>query len=166
MNRKSREITDKKEILELLGRCDTIRLGLTSERYPYPYVVPVSFGLDLSQEEPTIYIHGASHGLKAGLIRQNRNVCVEADIFYRVEKCEKGVTTRYESVIGFGLIYEAEESEKAYGLTKILEHYQVTGFPLSDCADLSHTAVYKIILRSLSGKRNLPMKDTDTEKGE
>ena len=39
MRRKNREVTDMNEILDILRRCDTIRLGLTGA--DGPYVVPV-----------------------------------------------------------------------------------------------------------------------------
>ena len=45
MRRKNREITDFNEITELLGRCQTIRLGMFD--HEYPYVVPVSFGMEV-----------------------------------------------------------------------------------------------------------------------
>ena len=42
MRRKDRELTEQAEILRLLARCDTVRLGLWDGTRPY--VVPVSFG--------------------------------------------------------------------------------------------------------------------------
>lgn len=156
MFRKDREITDRKEILELLNRCDTIRVGLINNGFPY--VVPLSFGLDLTHEEPVIYIHGAKKGLKIDCIQQNANVCIEADIFYKVEPWQMDITTRYESVIGFGKIVEVkDDNEKEYGLTKMLEHYNHPEHPIDKCGGLSHTAVYKIIVHNITGKRNLPL---------
>ena len=52
MRRKDREVTDKDAILDILLRCDTIRLGLAGA--DGPYVVPLSFGLDLSGEKPVV----------------------------------------------------------------------------------------------------------------
>ena len=62
-----------------MGRCDTIRLGLNNGEYPY--VVPVSFGFEVSEGRIVIYIHGARDGLKRQLIAANGKVCVEADLF-------------------------------------------------------------------------------------
>lgn len=153
MNRKDREISDKGEILSLLNCCDTIRLGLFHGNYPY--IVPVSFGLDMDTEMPVIYIHSAKRGLKVDCIQQNQNICVEADIFYKVESSQMGITTRYESVIGFGTISEVEEEEKTYGLKKILEHYNYSDYSLDNCKNFQNMAVYKIVLQSMTGKRNL-----------
>ncbi len=154
MRRKDREILDKGEIMDILSRCGTIRLGLYGGEFPY--VVPVSFGADFSGEEPVIYFHSAESGFKVDCIRENPCVCVEADIFYRTERLRSGITARYESVIGFGEACEADGDEKVYGLKKILEHYGYADYPVEECGSLSHTAVYKIILHSVTGKRNLP----------
>lgn len=154
MRNKEREITDTEEILDILRRCDTIRLGLLlGDR---PYVVPVSFGMDTSRGETSIYIHGAPTGLKADCIAADQKVCVEADIFYKVEPMEKGITARYESVIGSGTISKIDGEEKSFGLRKILEHYGYADYPFERCKSLAHTAVYKITLQSITGKRNLP----------
>lgn len=154
MRRKEREITEKQEISEVLKRCKTIRLGLFNG--DYPYIVPISFGLSTDNDNLTVYIHCAKTGLKADCIARNQKVCIEADIFYKVEPFGTGITARYESVIGFGTISETDEAEKAYGLRKILEHYGYPDFPLAQCKSLAQTTVYKISLQSITGKRNLP----------
>ena len=38
MRRKDREVLDRTEIFDMLNRCDTIRLAVQGE--PYPYVCP------------------------------------------------------------------------------------------------------------------------------
>ena len=40
MRRKDREITDMETMLDILRRCDTVRIGMRGEEFPY--VVPVS----------------------------------------------------------------------------------------------------------------------------
>ncbi len=42
MRKSDREIKEIEAILDVLDRCDTIRLGLFGEEYPH--VVPLSFG--------------------------------------------------------------------------------------------------------------------------
>ncbi len=154
MNRKDREILDKGEIFDILSRCDTVRLGLYDGGNPY--VVPVSFGADIAGDEIVIYFHSAKRGLKADCIKENRNICVEADIFHGTERLKSGITARYESVIGFGVVSEVDGVEKVRGLRAILEHYGWADYPVEDCGSLGHTAVYKIVLHSVTGKRNLP----------
>lgn len=44
MRRKDREITDFNEIMKIIDKCDTCRLALIDEEYPY--IVPLNFGVD------------------------------------------------------------------------------------------------------------------------
>ena len=154
MNRKDREVCDVSEVISILSRCNTIRLGLINQGNPY--VVPVSFGLDIVDGRAVIYFHGAIAGLKAECIAQNNHIGIEADIFYKVETTKIGITARYESVIGSGVVKRVDGEEKIYGLRKLLEHYGYNDYPLDRCNGLDHTAVYKIEILELTGKRNLP----------
>ena len=137
MNRTDREITDPAEAIALLARCDTLRLGLNSP--DGPYVVPLSFGLEASGERPVVYFHCALRGLKADCIRHDPRA-----------------TARYESFIGFGTAVEVHGEEKLRGLKALLAHCGMTDYPLAECGNLAHTAVYKIELTRFSGKRNMP----------
>lgn len=155
MRRKDREILDIHEIYDIANRCDTIRLGIQGNEFPY--VVPVSFGAVLNGQTITIYFHCATEGMKIDLLRRNPKVCVEADVFYKTEKTDHGITTRYESVIGFGTceLLEAAE-EKTAGLRAVLDHYGYFDYPLQQCRALTHTLVGKITVETITGKRNLP----------
>ncbi len=153
MRRKDREVTDKDAILDILRRCDTIRLGLTG--VDGPYVVPVSFGLDLSIDKPVVYFHCACKGMKVDLLACDRRVCFEGDIFLGYEVRAHGITTRYESVIGFGECEVVEDNEEIIkGLRLICEHCGFEDVPLDTCRELSAVRVYRIALEAISGKRN------------
>ena len=158
MRRKDREVTDKKEILEMLEKCDTVRIGIRGAEYPY--VVPVSFGMAIENEEPVIYFHCAKQGMKLELLQEHAEVCVEGDRFLGVQKTAHGITTRYESVIGFGkcqFVEMPEEVEK--GIQTVLAHYGYHDYPLDRCKGLDHMKVGRIRLERLYGKRNLPEKE-------
>ena len=153
MRRTDREINSFEEIVDVLRRANTIRLGLKAE--PYPYVVPLSFGLEAGDGKICLYFHGASEGFKHELIAKNPLVCAEADIFHAYEETPNGgVTTRYESVIGFGKAELVSGGEAAKGMDLILAHCGYEGFEY-DCTALERTWIYKITLASFSGKRNL-----------
>ena len=155
MRRKEREVTDKKEILEMLEKCDTVRIGIQGAEYPY--VVPVSFGMAVENEEPVIYFHCAKQGMKLELLQEHAGVCVEGDRFLGVQRTEHGITTRYESVIGIGECQFAETPDEVEkGIRAVLAHYGCHDFPLEQCNGLNHMKVGRIRLESLYGKRNLP----------
>ena len=60
MRRKDREITDKQDILEVMRKCDVCRIALHDG--DYPYIVPLNFGLQVENDMPVLYFHGALEG--------------------------------------------------------------------------------------------------------
>ncbi len=155
MNRTEREVSDYKRIVDILKRCNTIRIAFRGNEYPY--VVPVSFGVNQIGDTLFLYFHGAKSGLKINEIKRYAKVCFEGDIFYKVEEWAHGITTRYESVIGFGDIELVGEDEKITGLKSICTHYDRPDYPIGRCRGLEMTDVYKITVKSITGKTNLPI---------
>ncbi len=154
MRRSDREIKELDDIVEVLRRCDTVSLGFNGQ--DGPYVVPVSFGVARAGDAVTLYFHGANRGEKADRIAADPRVCVEGHVFYRVEPVSNSLTTRYESVIGFGTVQAVDEREAVAGLQSIAEHYRCADTPIASCKSLPMTKVYRITLCALTGKRNLP----------
>lgn len=152
MRRNDREMTDREEILELLDSFDTVRVGLKDT--VFPYVVPVNFVRDRKAEQPVLYFHCAPEGKKAELIKNCPYVCVECDRSAGFLAVNAGVTTRYESVIGFGVCEEVTGEEKLRALTLLLEKTGFGEVEAAACRSLGFTAVYKITLSELTGKRN------------
>ena len=155
MRRKDREVLNRTEIFDILNRCDTVRIAMHGDQYPY--VVPVSFGMEIIENKAVLYFHCAKQGMKVDLLRANPLVCVEGDIFLNVEKTGHGITARYESVIGFGecqLITDIDEI--IHGLKVLTNHYGHNDYPLDRCAGINHLLVGKITLDRITGKRNLP----------
>ncbi len=151
MRRSDREIKEFAKIVDVLDRCDTIRLGLWGDEFPY--VVPLSFGYEVAQGKIVVYIHGAKEGLKHDLIAKNNKICVEADLCHRFTEIENhDVTTEYESVIGFGTAEKADEAETLKGLDLILAHCGFPNYPYNKAATAVLT-VYKITLDHVTGKR-------------
>jgi len=152
MRRKDREIKNHDEIIDILQRADTIRLGVHNN--PFPYVVPLSFGFKDDKNEITIYFHGTKEGLKHTLLDQNSHVCIEADILHRYEETEAGLTCEYESVIGFGIAEVVQGDEAISGLDLICSHCGYHGY-VYDTRGLEFMRIYKITLSSITGKRRL-----------
>ena len=156
MRRKDREITDIETMLDILRRCDTVRVGMLGPEGPY--VVPVSFGVRLEEGKPVVYFHCAREGLKLDLLKNDLRVCVEGDIFIKTEPTDHGITTRYESVIGTGVCEIVTDEETCIrGLQAICEHYGYFGYDLKNCRALRFLHVCRIPLDTLTGKHNLPV---------
>ena len=83
---------------------------------------------------------------------------MEGDIFIRTETTDHGITTRYESEIGFGTCRIVEDAQEIkYGLKVLTEHYGYRDYSLDRCRALEYLYVIRIVLDEITGKRNLPV---------
>lgn len=155
MRRKDREIQDKEEIYDILKRCDTIKIAMHGDTYPY--VIPLSFGMEIVDNKVVLYFHCAQQGMKVDLLKANPHVCVEGEIFMQIEKTAHGITARYESVIGFGeCTFLSDRQEILHAMKVLTEHYGQEEYPVDQCAGLDHLLAGKIVLNEIYGKKNLP----------
>ncbi len=154
MRRNDRSVTDIDEIYDILSRCDTIRVGINGDGYPY--VIPMTFGCEKENDKIVIYFHSAADGRKWEILNKDPRVCVEADLYYRVEKRDNGdVTAIYESVIGTGnAVLLTDKTDKVNALKCMLSKYKESGFSVTSCQSLPHVAVFRIELNEVCGKRN------------
>ena len=154
MRRNDREIKSHEEIVEVLNKCDVIRLGINTP--DYPYVVPMNFGLEASGETLTLWLHCASQGLKLDLIKQNFRVGFEADCSHNLvagdEACN--YTMEYESVIGCGNIYLCSDNQsKQCGLKAIMAHYEPSKEIVILEQMLASVCVLRLDVMQITGKR-------------
>ena len=154
MRKAEREIKGFEEIVQLVGRCDTIRLGLLDDGAPY--IVPLSFGYEVENGKIALFFHGALEGRKVGLIARNPRVCVEGDLCHGfVDNGRGGITCDYESFIGYGDCVCVSGDEALKGIALLMAH---CGHPEFTCPPqvMAITAVYKIVLDEVAGKRRFP----------
>ena len=150
MRRADRKVTDFAEIVDIISRADTVRLGIKGD--PYPYVVPLSYGFEVHDGKIRLYFHGAKEGFKHDLLAHDNRVCAEFDIFHRYAPTERSFTTEYESVIGFGRAVPVDGPDSTKGLDLILAHCGFAGFGY-DPAATKVTQVWKIELYEVKGKK-------------
>lgn len=154
MRRIEREVTDISSIYDILSRCTVIRIAMNDD--VFPYIIPMTFGVEENEGKIIIYFHSALEGKKNDLLNLDNHVAVEADLYYRTEETGKGITARYESIIGTGRAEKlVETKDKVHGLKVILDHYSRSGFPVESCKGLSKCDVYRIVLENVTGKHNL-----------
>ena len=151
MRKADREIKDFEEIKELLDECQTIRLAMHDE--PYPYIVPLSYGWEERNRQIFIYFHCAKEGKKLDLITKNGNVCFEADCLAGYKSTGHGVTADYRSLIAFGKAERVYGEELVRGLELLLAHCHVEGYSARECAAMGITAVVRINVDGITGKR-------------
>ena len=116
MRRKDREITDFDEMMKIIAKCDTCRVAMFDETYPY--IVPLNFGTDVVDNQLYLYFHGAKIGKKIDLMRSNKNVSFEMDCEHNIILYDERMscTMGYESVIGYGEVEFLSEEEKMLDL--------------------------------------------------
>lgn len=116
-----------------------------------PYCVPVS----IAREGGALYFHSAKEGVKAEAMRKNPRVCVACVRNTHLVPSE--FTTEYESAVIRGIAREVtEEAEKIKALRLICERYAPSNMGRFDeaiCASLSRTAIWKIEMTEITGKR-------------
>jgi nitroimidazol reductase NimA-like FMN-containing flavoprotein (pyridoxamine 5'-phosphate oxidase superfamily) len=159
MRKKNREITDPNQILDIINKCEVMRVALCDDGEPY--IVPLNFAYLLEGGKYVFYFHGAPEGRKIDMARKNPRVCFEVDCSLNIIKTEIPCqwTAEYESVIGYGqmIIIESEE-EKKFALDLLMQRYGYKGELVYIEKALAGTAAFKIETESLTAKGNLAKK--------
>lgn len=151
MRRSDREIKDINEIIKVIEKCDVCRLALNDDGYPY--ILPLNFGMQITNGKITLYFHGAAEGKKYELIEKDKRASFEMDCSHRlVTDIDKGnCTMEYESVIGKGIIEILSEEEKYDALCILMKHYHKEEF-LFNKAVIPKTTVMKLVVENVTGK--------------
>ena len=152
MRRTKKEIGDRAEVLRILDQAEVMRLGMVDDGCPY--VVPLNFARDGDD----VWFHAALTGRKLDCLRAVPAVCVEVDEFLGMNKGPRACvdwSTDYVSVIGFGTAEIVEDpAQKIRGLRALMHKYSGRDDWEFDDDTVARTAVVRIRLESLSGKRS------------
>ncbi len=151
MRKKQREVTNFSEIIEIIDRCQVVRVCLRGDGFPY--IVPLSFGWEVVDGKLQIYFHCAKEGKKIDFIAKDNAVTIEADILNGYVKTDNGVTADYESVIGYGRANEVFGDEAMHGLELLLKHCAIEGYSAKSCVMTGIVSVYRIDVETLTGKK-------------
>lgn len=153
MRRNEKEIRDIDTIHRILEEADVCRVGFCMDNKPY--IVPMNFGFD----DNCLYLHSAHEGQKMEILSENKNICFEVDIHTKLKRSKKPCNwdMSYISVIGSGIAEVIEEpEEKIKALDKIMNKYDDTSFKSYEYSEssLNKTAVIKVVLEKLTGKKS------------
>ena len=151
MRRQDRAVTDDAQILEILSRCEVLRLAMNTDGAPY--ILPVSFGME--PDGMTFYIHGAMEGRKYDLLEKDSRVGFELDCHHGLVLDEKDhtCTINYESVVGWGIVEEiTADKEKLHALDRIMAQYHGENFPY-DTAPVPYTRILRLRVQERTAKR-------------
>ncbi len=156
MRRLERAVSDGNHVLEIIQSCDCCRVAFSEP--DGPYIVPMNFGIESSQEgQMVLYFHGASAGKKGELMQKNPCVGFEMDMGHGLVPGAQACSCSflYQSVIGKGKIEILSNlEEKKHGLTVLMKHYMPEkewDFP---SAMLEKTAVFRLDVTEWSCKEH------------
>ena len=153
MRRAEREVTDRGQLLEIIGRCTCCRVAFSDPEGAY--IVPLSFAFVPGQPD-RFYFHGAKEGRKASLIAKRPKVGFELDCAYELVAGQSGCkySCRYQSIVGTGVIGEVQDlEEKKQALSALMRQYEPSrSFAFTD-EQAQAVAVYRLDVAALTGKQ-------------
>lgn len=153
MRRKEKEITNIKEINEIIMEADFCNVAMSKNNTPY--LIPMNYGF----HEPFIYLHSANKGLKIDILRRNPQVCIGIVRNVKIEKMPDVCKTsmKYSSVIIFGKAeFLTDKDEKSEALSHIVQHYEqdVSRDKLNfDEYEFNRVTVLKVRIEKITGKK-------------
>jgi nitroimidazol reductase NimA-like FMN-containing flavoprotein (pyridoxamine 5'-phosphate oxidase superfamily) len=148
MRRNEREITDRKDIDNIIRRCRVCRLAMCDDGQPY--VVPLNFGYD----GRSLYFHTAPEGRKIDIIKRNNLVGFEFDILHDIVTAEQACKwgAKYESVMGLGTAEIVDDLEaKKEALEWIMRQYGNGTWDFKE-EILKKTLVFSVRILEINGK--------------
>ena len=150
MRRSDREITDKKDIEDIILRSKVCKLAMCEQNMPY--IVPLCFGFNNN----TLYFHSAPKGKKIEILKKNPNVCFEFEILTQVIKSAKACKwgMKYRSVIGFGKAGFIDDDDLKRQAFDIIMNQYADGSFIYEEALLKSTVIIKVEIHSMTGKQS------------
>ena len=150
MRRKEREITDIKEIDEIISLGKVMHLALSDNNLPF--LIPVFYAYDGT----SLYFHSAKAGTKIDILKRNNNVCFEISVDNGIVESDMACDfeAKHRTVIGFGKAQFVEsEDDKITVLDRIVSQFTDKKFEYPK-GNLHATAVIRIDIESIKGKKH------------
>ncbi len=159
MTMREREVTDIKEIINILDKSLYLHLGMVDG--DEPYVVPMNYGYTYENDKLVIYLHTAKRGYKLDLINKNPKVffemCCDTVAFDGDIACRYGMT--YSSVMGKGTAEIVEDmNEKKHSLTVLMKTQTGKDFEFEDKMAAIVTVIKINVSSFTAKKRPIPKK--------
>ena len=153
MRKSDREIKSKEEIIDIIKRCDVIRLAFNNG--DYPYILLLNFGFEVKNDIVIFYLHSALEGTKVDIMKKDNRASFEMDTKHELQYYEERgyCTMSYESIIGRGRIRILPEDEKMNALKKLMGHYHKSEDTYFNPAAISRTLVYSLEVEEMTAKR-------------
>jgi uncharacterized protein len=148
---KARVITEKKEFIEIIQRCQWCHLAMT-DADGSPYVIPMNFGF----RDDVIYLHGKQHGKKTGILKQHPQVCInfstDQQLRYQNEQVACSWSMKYRSVLCYGNAeFITEPDDKIAAMHVVMSQYAKGEFKFNP-PSIREVNVWKINILKYEGR--------------
>ncbi len=148
---KTVEITDLKEMEDIIAKCDICYAGF-ADTDGTPYVIPMNFGY----KEGVIYLHSAPEGSSLRILERNNKICVTFSTDHKLVFQHPQVACSYrmksKSVITWGRVdFEEDFDKKTEALNIIMSQYSDKEFKYSDPA-VVNVKIWKIKIEKMTCK--------------
>lgn len=156
MRRTDREVTDPSALDDMLRRGSCLHLSLMDGAFPY--IIPLNYGYIRENGQQVFYFHGAPSGKKLELIQKNPNAafCVTLEHGVIPGETAGNYSFAYESAAGTGTVSMVEEFfEKQKALAVLFSHYAPEATFSASAQTVSHTAVFRLTVKEIWGKRRV-----------
>ena len=151
MRKINQEITDSKQINDILEQSDICRLSFIDQGIPY--IVPMNYGY----QDNCLYLHSAPTGKKIELAKDNDSVCFEIEQYSGISKHEIACkwSTIYRSIIGYGKIEIITDlKKKEEGLKILMAHNGAPELVDFDQKQIDAVVILKLQITSLTAKQS------------
>lgn len=156
MRRVDRQMNTIADQRGLLSRAEVCHLALVDRGEPY--LVTMNFGFEWEEGFPTLYFHSALVGRKIDVVRVHPRVCFSVEGDHELVRgdraCDFGM--RYTCLVGYGVVsILTDDTERKQGLDAVMRQYIGPGPFDYDPKMLAHTAVLKLTVTEMTGKRKI-----------
>lgn len=151
--RRDREIEDVQDMIDIIDRCEVLRLGMYDDGEIY--ILPMNYGYTYENGELVFYLHGAVEGKKLDVLRRYSRVGVELDCDHQLVEgkvpCQYGY--KYASIVGHGTAQIIEDpGEKIEAMKILMKCISGKDFDFNERL-VSIISVIKVTVSSFTGKR-------------
>lgn len=153
MRKVNREVKDRNEIYEIVKKGRICHLCINDDIYPY--IIPLNYGYEITDDVLYLYFHSAMEGYKVDLLKKNNQVSFEIETgnYEHYDENKLMCTEYYESVVGQGEVFFIEEDKKRI-LDLIMKHYYPEEDKPYNLEVINRTLVYGLKVKSITGKRH------------
>lgn len=152
MRRKDREVTEIKELMQIIDRCKVCRIAMQDK--VGLYIVPMNFGYTYGNNQLVLFFHSAKEGRKINALKENNEICFEMDCEHSLITADVACQYGYffKSIIGNGkAVFIDDVEEKKTALSTLMRHQTGQDFSFDDNMANS-VSVFKIIVHNFIGK--------------